>query len=236
MIRDLSPERPTLPPKPVPCPAMENRAARRWQWFLLELFGVFLGVTLAFSLDQWNESRKLHETETQTLREIDAGLAMDLQDLEANIEGHRVGLQSVEMFRKYLTGQKVNADSLPFHYFMLLRDFLSLQNSAAYESLKSRGLQLIRNDSLRLKIVALYDFDMEVIQKLEEDYSEMQFNENFYHDFNDALAPYMVWGPDGQLRRLAPPSDCLPTPPAASLLTCGKSKPTAVSPCSTTTW
>ncbi|RMF29014.1 MAG: hypothetical protein D6765_05070 [Bacteroidetes bacterium] len=184
---------------------MEKPLPRRWQWLLLELLGVFLGVTLAFSLDKWNEARKLHEVETQILREIDAGLAMDLQDLEANIEGHRMGLAAVQVFRKYLTGQAVNLDSMPFHYFVLLRDFISLQNSAAYESLKSQGLGLIRNDSLRLKIVALYDFDMEVLQKLEEDYSEMQFNENFYHAFNDALADYMVWNREGQLRRIRAP-------------------------------
>lgn len=35
----------------------------------------------------------------------------------------------------------------------------TLSNISAYESLKSRGLEIVTNDSLRLKITKLYEFD-----------------------------------------------------------------------------
>jgi hypothetical protein len=76
-----------------------------------------------------------------------------------------------------------------FHYFNLTRDFISIQNIAGYETLKSKGLELIKNDSLRLKIISLYEYDYNTLRKLEEEYSEMQFQESYFKEINDELAP-----------------------------------------------
>ena len=64
-----------------------------------------------------------------------------------------------------------------------------MQNIAGYETLKSKGLELIKNDSLRLKIISLYEYDYRTLRKLEEEYSEMQFHENYFKEINEELAP-----------------------------------------------
>lgn len=173
--------------------------------YLLEFLVIFIGITMAFALDKWNENRRELRSETKILAEMKHGLTLDLQDVNENIRGHYAGIRSCNYFRSLINNEPVNLDSLQFNYFMIWRDFISIQNKTGYESLKSKGLELIRNDSLRFKIVEIYDFEFEIIEKLEEQYSEMQLNKNYFHPINDLLAEYMVFDEDGKLINIKQP-------------------------------
>ncbi|SDL97822.1 hypothetical protein SAMN05421823_109186 [Catalinimonas alkaloidigena] len=183
----------------------------RWSTYLFELFVVFLGVTLAFALDEWNENRRKRNIEIKTLTEIRDGLQLDQTDIQDNMSGHRRGLKACAVFRTYLRSPQPVPDSLPFYFSYLTRDFIAIQNSAAYESLKTRGLDIITNDSLRLEIVALYDFHFEIIEKLEEHYAEMQFYTLYFHPINDLMVDYLVFDERGRLTDLLPTVHLTPT-------------------------
>lgn len=86
-----------------------------------------------------------------------------------------------------------------------MRDFICIQNSSGYESLKSKGLDLIKNDSLRHYIINLYDFEYEIIEKLEENYFEMQFYQSFHKEFNMHFSKSMLFNDTGQLVRIQQP-------------------------------
>ena len=176
-----------------------------WKRYLFDLLSVFLGVTLAFALNNWNEDRRDRKKETKILTEIQNGLKLDSADMQLNIEGHKRGIKACNYFRRLALGEQVNQDSFPVYYSRLLRDFITIQNSSAYEALKSSGLEKIRNDSLRLKIIAVYDFYFELVKKLEEEYSENQFNENYFHSINDILAPYITFDEKGEVRAVQQP-------------------------------
>lgn len=182
-----------------------NSKSFSWKNYFLEFLAIFVGITMAFALDKWNEDRKELRSETKILAEMKHGLALDLQDVTENIKGHYAGIRSCNYFKKLIDNEPVNIDSLQFQYFMLWRDFISIQNKTGYESLKSKGLELIRNDSLRFQIVEIYDFEFEIIEKLEEQYSEMQLNKNYFHPINDLLAEYMVFDKDGKLINIKQP-------------------------------
>jgi hypothetical protein len=51
----------------------------------------------------------------------------------------------------------VDKDSLPIFYHFLTRDFITIQNTSGYQTLKSKGLETIKNDSLRRNIIDLYE-------------------------------------------------------------------------------
>ncbi len=170
-----------------------------WKKYFLEFISIFVGVSLAFSLSKWNENRTLATSETKTLLEIKNGLKLDLEDLRLNIFGHQSGIKACDNFRKLINNEELNHDSIPSYYFTLLRDFVSVQNKSGYESLKSQGLQIIQDDSLRLKIITTYDFYFEIMEKLEENYAQNQFNTNYYHAINNLLAKYMVFDDKGTL-------------------------------------
>ncbi len=80
----------------------------------------------------------------------------------------------------------------------MTRDFISIQNNAGYESLKSRGLDLIKDDSLRFQIISMYEYHFSVLTKLEEQYDELQFHDSYFHKINDIIAPKLIIAENGQ--------------------------------------
>ena len=138
--------------------------------FFWDILKTFIGVFLAFSLGQWEQEQRLHKSENTVLMEISSELTADIEDLELNTIGHKSGLAACRFFKRHLIGELSGVDSMQFYFNQLLREFISVQHSAAYESLQSRGLEIIKDDSLRLQIVNVYDFQYEIVFKLEEQY------------------------------------------------------------------
>ncbi len=157
------------------------------------MISVFIGVSLAFYLNQWSDEQKDKKAEEKILLEIRTGLKQDLQDMEVNIRGHQEGLKAVEFFKKLPFKQDTAQDSVMIKWFNLFRNFVVIQNSSGYESLKSKGLELIQDDSLRYAIIEVYDIEYEILEKLEEDYDEIQYHTNYFKPILDILAENMVF-------------------------------------------
>lgn len=161
---------------------------KNWKKYSFEFLSIFVAVISAFALNNWNENRKSRNAEEKILQEIYNGLEKDLSDIDTNILGHQAGNKAVTYFRKLIGGDTINKDSLLIYYFSLTRDFVSIQNTSGYETLKSRGFELIGNDSLRSQIISLYEYDYNILRKLEEEYYEMQFQQNYFQDINRILS------------------------------------------------
>lgn len=168
-----------------------------WKKYGFDFLSIFIAVVSAFALSNWNDNRRDDISESKILTEISNGLEKDLEDIKLNVIGHKSGILACDYFRKAIVGKNINQDSLKIHYFNLTRDFVSIQNVAGYETLKSKGLELVKNDSLRLKIISLYEYDYNTLRKLEEEYYEMQFQENYFKEINDKLAPSFQVDDDG---------------------------------------
>lgn len=160
-----------------------------WKKHGFEFLSIFIAVVSAFALNNWNENRRANKSENKILIEIANGLKKDIEDVKTNRQGHRHGYSACNFFRDLLADQKVDTDSVLIHYVNLTRDYISIQNIAGYETLKSRGLELIENDSLRLQIISLYEYDYNTLRKFEEEYSEMQFQDSYFEQINRILAP-----------------------------------------------
>lgn len=182
-----------------------------WSKYLIDFLIVFIGVTLAFALSKWNEDRNKYKSAEKTLLEIRNGLEQDLGDMQQNQMGHENAIYGCDYIRKFLNNEEVEKDSVVEYYSRILRDFISIQNQSGYEALKSKGLELVQNDSLRLEIISLYDFYYEIIEKLEEDYSENQFHRTHSKTLNDIMMPYMVFDEKGDLAEIKQPIKISPS-------------------------
>ena len=194
----------------------------KWGNFGFEFLSIFIAVVAAFALNNWNDNRKDKLAANKILTEIYNGVSKDLEDVANNVAGHQTGLQACDYFRKMVVGQPVSSDSLLYYYFNLTRDYISIQNIAGYETLKSKGLELIRNDSLRLKIISLYEYDYSVLRKLEEEYGEMQFHTNYFKEINDILAPHLLFKGDGNYHAIKLPLQLLAAEKSKLLLSVWK--------------
>ena len=164
-----------------------------WKKYGFEFLSIFVAVISAFSLNNWNQNRNNAIAENKILDEIHQGLDKDIIDIESNMLGHKMGLNAIKYFKKIVLNEKVPQDSLKQYYITLTRDFICIQNTSGFETLKSRGLELIQNDTLRTKIISLYEYDYKSIEKIEEDYYENQFQENYFKDINQILSRNFIF-------------------------------------------
>jgi len=160
---------------------------------LFEFISIFLAITLAFLLDRWNDNRKDRIAETKILEEIYNGLERDSLDLANDEKYFKIAFRGIQYFNDIIDGKIVENDSLTTFYFLFSRESIVVQNKSGYESLKSRGLETIEDDSLRRKIINLYEVDYELARKFNEEYSEYKFMQNYFHKINDAIAPYFEY-------------------------------------------
>lgn len=181
---------------------MKKIRINNWEKYAFEFLSIFIAVIAAFALDNWNENRKERIAESKILEEIYDGLEKDIVDLKLNIKGHEMGIHAVKYFRDVIMNNPVSQDSVLQHYLNLTRDFISIQNTSGYETLKSRGLELIENDSLRRKIVSLYEYSYNTMRKLEEEYYELQFQKNYFKEINQSIAPNLEFEKTNPLIRI----------------------------------
>jgi hypothetical protein len=142
-----------------------------------------LGILLALWVNNCDEGRKKLEIEQRTLLEIRAGLMQDQKDLQETINGYQFRVENIQNIFSFLSRDSIPADSLSTAISSLNGYSYLLANTAAYETLKSRGLETITKDSLRLSIATLYDVEYEAIQTSERHLDEI---------FNNLLLPHLM--------------------------------------------
>lgn len=179
---------------------IESMKKQNWPKYTFEFLSIFIAVISAFALDNWNDNRRDRYAEVKILAEMRNGLEKDIEDIQLNMDGHNYGIAACDYFSRLITNQTASPDSFPRYYFTLTRDFISIQNRSAYESLKSMGLNLIQNDSLRLQIISFYEYELTNLEKLEERYAEAQFHTSYFNQINDLIFPYYRFDEQGNIQ------------------------------------
>lgn len=133
---------------------------KSWYSYLLEVIVVVLGILIALALDNWNEERKLAETEIRALKEIDEGLQRLIWEVEGSLEGENIARSSCrEILINFENGDGVTdalqtALTQAWFYTYIQPDY------GPYEYVNTYGASIIQNDSLREEILNLYGLDL----------------------------------------------------------------------------
>jgi len=185
--------------------ADDNRPIQYMRYAIGEIVLVVVGILIALQINNWNEGRKENNIENKILIEISNGLRQDLLDIRSNMSKHRAGLKACEYYHDIFTHKQVHADSINYYYTYLTRGYISIQNKSGYESLKSRGLELIKDDSLRNDIIKLYEQDYPFIMKLEEQDPEGNFFDNYFKEINNYISPNLIFNKYGEIESIQLP-------------------------------
>jgi len=172
--------------------------------YFLEFALIFISVILAFLLTEWSSNKNEKLSQKTILTEIKNGLRSDVKDLQANLDNHKFSIRGVRVFRNWTMAKKIPQDSIAFYYYGLFRNYTPIINKTGYESLKSSGLKTISNDSLRFKIITLYDFHYKIIEKLEDSHPEMQDFQNFFKPTNDIIHSNLLFDEKGNIVGIQP--------------------------------
>ncbi|MEQ8239658.1 MAG: DUF6090 family protein [Cyclobacteriaceae bacterium] len=121
-----------------------------------EIILVVVGILIAVNIDEWNEQKQRRALEIKYLKELKGDLEFDLKDIQYNVDFNLSTKNSNDIVLRHLRADLPYHDSLAFHFSNLMFSTRTIPKNSAYESLKSKGLEIISNDSLRSEISRIY--------------------------------------------------------------------------------
>jgi len=132
---------------------MENKTGKYLKYAIGEIVLVVIGILIALQVNNWNESRKLRNTEIGLLKELRADLTATLDDLKSDIELVNRTLTNTDSIHKKMRINLMNKSTEPFPVKInhLLNPIL-YPKLGAYEALQSYGINNISNDEIKVKV------------------------------------------------------------------------------------
>jgi len=177
---------------------MENKTGKYFKYAIGEIILVVIGILIALQINNWNEDRLNRQKERIYLTEIKNGLKSDLNEEfipAVRIYGQRLeDVKKIEAF--YNNTETFSIDSLTVYFRSFLRpewDFVF--NMAAFENLKSTGIDIITNDSIRSQISSLYSYRYPNIREV---------NQNYIRYYDLQVSPLIYTNVNSTTHNLAP--------------------------------
>ena len=143
----------------------KNQMGKYFKYAIGEIILVMIGILLALQVNNWNENRKYRAQEKNLL----IGLKQDLIESKKEIESTISYNDSTVNHYKYILVNFENNEGITPQLKMALGKITNWASPyltyTTFESLKSKGLDLVSNAQLRKDIIALYDNDFSYIIK-----------------------------------------------------------------------
>ena len=136
----------------------KNKTGKYLKYAIGEIVLVVIGILVALSINNWNNNRIERQTETNILKEILVNLDKDINNLQSKMKLNDKWRKRNKMILTHLEEKTPLTDSLKYDYARLFGRGTFQPITVGYENLKSKGSDIIQNDSLRIAISELYDF------------------------------------------------------------------------------
>ena len=155
----------------------ENKFSKYLLYAIGEIVLVVAGILIALQINNWNEYRKSGQAELALLRELKADLEYNKGELEIIMLENQKFLKGYLLINTYIENNWPYAEELDAAFSNLdiwAQPYLA---NTTYETIKSRGIEIIRNDSLKKHINTVYSLN---IKSLTEDVMpwEWSFSQN----------------------------------------------------------
>ncbi len=140
-----------------------------WKVHFIELIVVIIGITIAFAMEGWSDSKKQKKLEVNYLNSIRADLLKDKVDLELIIDSTNVVLRYVgEVFQ--FVYQNAPVDSYRYHHATsgYMSTYFVPKNGTYTSMVNSGDLGLIRDFVLRSSISDLYAVDYRTLEQSDD--------------------------------------------------------------------
>lgn len=133
-----------------------GKTGKYFKYAIGEIILVVIGILIALSINNWNEARKSNVFEKEILTQVQANLVKDKLTLEEISSNFQKAINSSNKILESAWSQQ-DIDSLQFWLADVIQfdRFQPLTN--AYEVLKSKGLDQVKNKELRFLLGTYYD-------------------------------------------------------------------------------
>lgn len=134
----------------------QNKTTKYFKYAIGEIVLVVIGILIALSINNWNESNKRRVQEIKIYKEIVSDLELTKEEIQKDMQSHITFLHSNKALLNHLIEKKPYSDSLITHMFNVSGDLQVYPKTSGFEALNSIGLNLLSNDSIRIEITNLY--------------------------------------------------------------------------------
>ena len=173
----------------------KNKTGKYLKYAIGEIVLVVIGILIALQINNWNEHNKLKKEEIEILKNFKSAIESDLIQLDMHLNRYDKSRKSIDYLISYLNQDLPYKDSLKFHFGNLNVNYRLSTNTSIFENLKSKGFDLITNDSLKNEIVIFYGFAQSSLNDGYDNYSSILYNasETIYRKHFDAF-----WEPESR--------------------------------------
>ncbi len=160
---------------------MQKRIKKvRWKYLISEILLIVIAINVGLGFNNFNDQRKARNLESKILHEFVVSLNSDREDILSNLKTHK---KEIESFFRLLKNKTENIDTLKSDLGRSYSWTYLVADLSSYESLKSIGFQLIKNDEIRHGITKLYNVDYKTITEAENNHKRICYR--FDEKIND---------------------------------------------------
>ncbi|MET6992051.1 hypothetical protein [Sediminicola arcticus] len=158
----------------------QNKTGKYFKYAIGEIILVVVGILIALWLNNLNLKSQQRIEEINILKGLKKDFQEDIIDFKLNINAYKNISSSVDLVLNSLESSAIYNDSLDYYFSGTITWPRSIINKNSFDVLKSKGLDLISNDSLRNEILNFHGQVYAGIKTWED-----QFNRDIY--FNEML-------------------------------------------------
>lgn len=122
-----------------------------------EILLVVIGILIALQINAWNETKKLEKRELILLNELKSNLEANMENLEEDIKIQTKSISSFDYILDIVNNEDPYNDSIPSYLQIVNFAPEVVLTASSFETLKSIGLEIIQMDTLRMKIIILFE-------------------------------------------------------------------------------
>lgn len=172
-----------------------------------EITLIVIGILLALYLDNLNSEKKIRALEIKILYELNSNLSSSIKSFERAIQSEQVYLKNNLLILDFLDNDKPYDESLDIAFGTYFWTITSNPISGGYDYLKSKGIDLISNDSLRQNISFIFENEFSILKDENEVWANnLQQNISYpYHVTH--FRNYFLGGIDQENNEYAKPNE-----------------------------
>jgi len=140
--------------------AAENKVMAYLRYAIGEILLVVIGILIALQINNWNEHRKVQKQEIQIYKELKSDLLQTKKEILNTVTKHKEIIKSTQNLIYDIIKKESYSRATYSRFTSSSDDFQIIPKTSAFESLKNIGVQILSNDSLRIRITDLYQLDL----------------------------------------------------------------------------
>ena len=153
----------------------ENKFSKYLIYAIGEIILVVIGILIALSINNWNEARKTKIVELELLQNIQTDLKESKKSIETMVKFNANQLTEYKRLFYCVKNDLPETEELNSTFGKIPTWKTPYLNYSAYETLKTKGVDLIQNDSLTKAIINIYDNEFAY---LINDWDKWEWNTN----------------------------------------------------------